>query len=363
MPFPANPTLNQEYTNTNGVVYVCTKAPPRPAWAVKNLLTNQVDTLRTYDTIAVAAATNIPGSAQYVLIGGYLPQPRLFKRSATDPGSGDRFQSADGAYWIGTALPPSIIDLPNEVARTSDVAFGVDDMDKAHAFSIGAGVTVGATLPPAVNFLGRILHISVESTASGKLQLRATPGNSTSLIEDWPTNDFYMWAGEDIVLKAAPLGWRIRGGRCRPIQLTVTRPAASGNVTMTDANEVAFDSWEAPSLVGSQWRHSLHALNSSAQVVIPRRGYYSIEFSTLAQFAGTTPTICFGAIQSFGALTTSRLWSPLIAGNPNTTVRGLYNGIFATGDPVKGSAYRSGGSATDALASFTRLTLTESPRW
>ncbi|MEZ2131532.1 MULTISPECIES: hypothetical protein [unclassified Sinorhizobium] len=94
---------------------------------------------RLYPPVEDAEGATIDASASYLAIAEFSPQPRFYERFASDPGSGDRFQSADGGWWQGLPLPPTALDFANAVARSANATLGAGDMDQVH---IWANITI-----------------------------------------------------------------------------------------------------------------------------------------------------------------------------------------------------------------------------
>ncbi|XKM39562.1 SGNH/GDSL hydrolase family protein [Rhizobium ruizarguesonis] len=63
---------------------------------------------RLYATVAEAEAATIPNTAAYIAIVETDSGVLYFSRETSDPGTGNRFQSADGAWWVAVSVPTSL---------------------------------------------------------------------------------------------------------------------------------------------------------------------------------------------------------------------------------------------------------------
>lgn len=225
---------------------------------------------RIYPDVATAQAANIASSATHIAIASFSPQPRFYKRLTSDPGTGDRFQSADGAWWQGLPLPGTTIDYVNAVQRTANASLVSGDLDKAHRWTIPDGATYTVTLPnPALN-VGRVLDIGVNDSSRGLLAVAYT----TNPVGKYASGGLFMWAGENMTLIARATEWEIIGGRCIPCTLYATAPGP--DIGMTANVQLNLSGWQS-ALDNTMHTGAEHAINASGQLVIPRQGFYTME--------------------------------------------------------------------------------------
>lgn len=249
---------------------------------------------RIFATVSAATAATIPASSAYIAISEFSPQPRFYKRFASDPGSGSRFQSADGAWWQGLPLPPTALDFANSVARSANATLGAGDLDQVHLWTIGAGTTYTATLPDPDSYIGRLLHLEVDASSRGLLALACVDP-----IGLFVTGDLVLWAGESLTLVARAGKWEIVGGRCIPCTLYATCPGA--NVTLPSGTPVLLTSGWITSLGGSIHPGAEWAINGSGQIVTPRKGFYT-SFFDVGYSWGTAPTSTYASADSIVGL-------------------------------------------------------------
>ncbi|TCA48554.1 hypothetical protein E0J16_25840 [Rhizobium pisi] len=247
---------------------------------------------RVFADVATATAATIPSTATYIAIASYSPVPRFYKRFVADPG-GDRFQSADGAWWQGLPLPGTSLDFANPVARAGNVTFVTGDLDQVHLWTIGAGTTYTGTLMDPDTCIGRILHVAVSPASRGLLALACVDP-----IGLFVTGDLVLWAGESMTLIARAGRWEIIGGRCIPCALMATCPGL--NVTVASATVSLTTQWVTSQggdiNPGAEW-----AINGSGQIIVPRKGFYQSFFDVGISWA-VVPTYAYASCDSVAGL-------------------------------------------------------------
>ncbi|NEJ20093.1 hypothetical protein GR247_07905 [Rhizobium leguminosarum] len=311
---------------------------------------------RIYATVAGAQAATIAATASYIAIAEFSPQPRFYKRFGSDPGSGDRFQSTDGAWWQGLPLPPTALDFANAVARSANATLGAGDLDQVHIWTIGVGTTYTATLPDPDTYLGRLIHIEVDASSRGLLALACVDP-----IGLFVTGDMVLWAGESMTLVARPGRWEIIGGRCIPCTLYATNPGA--NITVTGSSTTFSVGW-ITTLAGGIHPGAEWAINASGALVIPRKGFYGLTFSAGFSWA-TTPTSNRISCNTAGGMEAS--WG---GGQQGAGINAILHDeeirSFEKGDVLSPLAASTGGSSVivdRVTLGAPRFTMVESPQW
>jgi hypothetical protein len=309
---------------------------------------------RIYPDVATATGATINSTASYIAIASYSPQPRFYKRFATNPGSGDRFQSADGEWWQGLPLPGTTIDYVNAVQRSSNASLVSGDLDLAHRWTIPVGTTYTVTLPDPSLYVGRVLDIGVNDSSRGKLAVAYT----TNPVGKFASGGLFLWAGENMTLIARATQWEIVGGRCIPCTLYATAPSA--DIAMTSGAVVNVTGWQT-GLGGTVQAGAEHAINGSGQIVIPRQGFYQLDFDVAFAWS-TAPTSLYAWANTNGVLT--REFSRLQGINEVLHVREA--NAFSAGTVLAPGATQTAGVSI-AIRSTTygppQFKLIESPSW
>lgn len=327
-------------------------------WTLDNVssyLSTYAETLLIYSTVAVATAASIPETATYLAIAEFSPQPRFYKRFSSDPGSGDRFQSADGAWWQGQTLPPTALDFANAVERTANATLVEADLDQVHRWTIPIGTTYTATLPDPDDYLGSLLHLEMSADSRGLLALACADP-----IGLFVTGDLVLWAGESMTLVARTGRWEIIGGRCVPCTLYATRPGSS--ITLTDTT-VTLDSGWITSQGGSPYSGAEHAINGSGQLKIPRRGFYRLAFDVYTAWA-TAPTYTYATCNSSSGIDAD--WRGAQAGSGQNAVLHATDDQAFNKDALLSPKVTSAGGTTVTVGIATntpRFKIVESPLW
>lgn len=309
---------------------------------------------RIYSDVAAAQAATIASSASYIAIASFSPQPRFYKRFTSDPGTGDRFQSADGAWWQGLPLPGTTIDYVNAVQRTANASLVSGDLDKAHRWTIPDGATYTVTLPNPATNVGRVLDIGVNDTSRGLLAVAYT----TNPIGKYAAGGLFMWAGESMTLIARATEWEIVGGRCIPCTLYATAPGPDQG--MTSGVALNLTGWQS-SLDGTMYTGAEHAINGSGQIVIPRQGFYTLELDV--SFAWTVaPTSLYATAHVDSVL--NRYFSR-VAGT-NEVLHPRHAAAFSAGTVLAPSATASGGTSVGVRSTTfgpPQFKLIEAAQW
>ena len=249
------------------------------------------------------------------------------------------------------------IDLTAEVVQTGSIALGGGDLYKMHTFTISYGTTRQITLPPANQYTGMIVGICVTRSSGGLLQFLATPGEASSLVVDWLTDDFWMWGGESVLLLARSDGWHIVDGTCRPLFLRATRTGASNLAVSSGSLEIT---GFATDYAGTFWRNGLHALNGSGQIRLPRRSAYQIYFSAAVTWTTTAPSNLYATLGE--NLATGNYETESLT---NRLVQAHWQEHGITGQIVKAIINQTGGSGVEVFltAMPARITVAEIPQW
>ncbi|XKM40317.1 hypothetical protein A4U53_030765 [Rhizobium ruizarguesonis] len=303
---------------------------------------------RIFASVATATAATIPSSSAYIAIAEFSPQPRFYKRFVFDPGSGSRFQSADGAWWQGLPLPPTALDFANAVVRSANATLVVGDLDQVHLWAIGAGTTYTATLPDPDTYIGRLLHIEVSASSRGILAF-----SCPDPIGKFTATQLVIWGGESLTLLARAGIWEIIGGVCKPLQLFATNPGA--NIAI---NWVANSGWVTAQQGGEEW-----AINSG-QIVAPRSGYYTSSFKVGAAWS-VAPTFIYSASNNNSGMAIHRNQINTPAG-ANAILPVTRDQVLAKGGAVSPVLIWSGGTSVvveRATFGAPELALKEVPQW
>ncbi|MBB2753356.1 UNVERIFIED_ORG: hypothetical protein GGI57_004078 [Rhizobium aethiopicum] len=307
-----------------------------------------------YPDVATAQGATINSTASYIAIASFSPQPRFYKRFATNPGSGDRFQSADGAWWQGVPLPGTTIDYVNAVQHSSNASLVSGDLDLAHRWTIPVGTTYTVTLPDPSLYVGRVLDIGVNDSSRGKLAVAYT----TNPIGKFAAGGLFLWAGENMTLIARATEWEIIGGRCIPCMLYATAPGP--DVGMASGAVVNVNGWQT-ALGGTIQAGAEHAINGSGQIVIPRQGFYTLDFDVAFAWS-VAPTVLFASAN--GSNTLNRFFSRLQG--INEVLHAKQANAFSAGTVLSPCASQSDGGSI-AIRSTTygppQFKLIESPQW
>lgn len=304
---------------------------------------------RIYPDVATAQAATIAASAAYIAIASYSPQPRFYKRFASDPGSGDRFQSADGAWWQGLPLPGTTFDFANPVLRSGNVTIGTSDFDQVHLWSIPVGTTYTATLPDPDTHIGRAVHLEVDATSRGILAF-----SCPDPIGKFTATELVIWAGESLTLIARAGRWEIAGGVCKPLQLFATNPGANIAVTW-----VANSGWTTTQQGGEEW-----AISAGGQIITPRSGYYTSSFKTGVSWSAA-PTFVYTASNNNSGLAIHRNQINSPAGS-NAVLPVTRDQSLAKGAAISPVVIWSGGTSVvveRATFGAPELALKETPQW
>jgi hypothetical protein len=309
---------------------------------------------RIYPDIATAQAASISASASYIAIASFSPQPRFYKRFTSDPGAGDRFQSADGAWWQGLPLPGTTIDYVNAVQRTANASLVSGDLDKAHRWTIPDGATYTVTLPNPATNVGRVLDIGVSDSSRGILAVAYT----TNPIGKYAAGGLFMWAGESMTLIARATEWEIIGGRCIPCTLYATAPGP--DIGMPTDTTVQLSGWQS-AFDGTLHTGAEHAINASSQIVIPRQGFYELELDVAFGW-GTAPTVLYASAHSNSIL--DRYFSRLQS--VNDVLHPRKGGTFTAGTVLTPQVFCSGGVSVgvrSTLYGAPQFKLVEAAQW
>ncbi|MBB2818986.1 UNVERIFIED_ORG: hypothetical protein GGD59_002231 [Rhizobium esperanzae] len=309
---------------------------------------------RVYPDVATAQGATINSTASYIAIASFSPQPRFYKRFATNPGSGDRFQSADGAWWQGLPLPGTTIDYANAVQRSSNASLVSGDLDLAHRWTVPIGTTYTVTLPDPSLYVGRVLDIGVNDSSRGKLAVAYT----TNPIGKFAAGGLFLWAGENMTLIARATEWEIIGGRCIPCTLYATAPGP--DLGMTSGVALNLTGWQT-TLGGTMQVGAEHAINGSGQIVIPRQGFYTLELDVSFAWS-VAPTSLYATAHVDSAL--NRYFSR-VAGT-NEVLHPRHAAAFSAGTVLTPSATSSGGTSVGMRATTIgapQFKLVEMPQW
>lgn len=312
---------------------------------------------RVFPTVSVAQAATIGASASYIAIAEFAPQPRFYKRFASDPGSGDRFQSADGAWWQGLPLPSVTLDFANPVLRAGSASLGGSDMDLVHIFTVPTGTTYTCTLPNPASHVGKLLHIAVDDASLGLLAMAYT----TNPIGKFAAGGLKLWAGESLTLIGRSDQWEIIGGRCIPCTLYATNPGA--NIVITNSQTIFDAGWQT-ALGGSLYAGAAHALNVSGQITIPRQGFYHLDFDAGVACL-TTPTSLYAQADNNGLLNVNRAFMQLPS-NTFGAIHASHASAFSAGTAINPVVTSTGGAnvQVDRVSiSPPQFKLTELPQW
>ncbi|MGO6816334.1 hypothetical protein ACCS67_15820 [Rhizobium brockwellii] len=243
---------------------------------------------RIFASVVTATAATIPSSSAYIAIAEFSPQPRFYRRFVSDPGTGDRFQSADGAWWQGLPLPGTALDFAHAVARSANATLVAGDLDQVHIWTIGTGTTYTATLPDPDTYIGRLLHLEVDDASLGLLAIACVDP-----VGKFVTGDLVLWAGESLTLIARAGKWEIIGGRCIPAVMQANNPGADLAATW-----VASSGWVLLNTPQSFYPGAPFCINAGA-LRAPRKGFYDISFHAGVSWA-TAPTFAYGMAHNTG---------------------------------------------------------------
>lgn len=314
--------------------------------------------LVVYADEATADAATIPAVTTYIVTADTAPYLRFWKNVASDPGIGDRFQSADGQWWEGLPVPPAFIDPAAETTQAANVTFTGADLNRAHVATPGLGATVAITLPAAsAQVAGTLVFIRVKHDAAGYCQLKATAGQPTSLIDQFATDDFWMWAGEAVLLQAASDKWHIVGKRVRPMAASFV--ATGADIAIAGATDVTGIALSAGYGAGLYLPAGLAF--DGANIVAPRRGHYRLECEAVLGYT-TAPTLWWGAWKVAG-VSGSLDFTYGIVGN-NAVFRAGATKLLTKGQTIVPQFNSTGGTGPLIKRSIgVRITMLETPLW
>jgi hypothetical protein len=204
------------------------------------------------------------------------------------------------AQAAALAGPGYGVNIGSPIDRPSDFTVTGSDMGILHIVTTGLGVTRLVTMPPANAHVGKAISILVPFDQDGIVQFLATPGQATSLISDYTTDQFYLWAGEQITLYATTLRWIILDWKKNPMHLQASAPAADVALP-TDQTPVEITGWTTTT-AGTYLRRSALALDGGAPVRarLPRRGIYLLEFECFVTFSAA-PSSLYAYVNQAGS--------------------------------------------------------------
>ncbi len=190
--------------------------------------------------------------------------------------------AAEQSAQDAAAYANSGIAIADGTGITDDFTVAIQDFHKLHLLEPSEDQTLAVTMPPANEHIGNIISFRVPHFARGLVRFLATPSEASSLIDDYLTDKFVIWAKETLTLVARSDRWHILDWKKSPLFLK----ASASNVSESLASPVVVSHWST-TFKNTYLNSAVFAINDNQQVVLPRRGQYRLDFNCFIDWSAS----------------------------------------------------------------------------